>query len=51
MNRGQDVWDESVQGVAMYKVVIKLKKLKGSLNALNREKISNILIMKLRFLS
>ncbi|XP_010677834.1 uncharacterized protein LOC104893424 [Beta vulgaris subsp. vulgaris] len=38
LDRVQEVWQEDIQGVPMFRIVKKLKKLKGSLKELNKEK-------------
>lgn len=42
MDKVQGVWRDRVQGVPMYQVVTKLKKLKSVLKELNKRKFSNI---------
>lgn len=42
MPKVQKVWHEDVRGVKMYKVIHKLKRLKGVLKKLNRNKFSDV---------
>lgn len=42
MPKVQEVWHEAVRGVKMYKVIHKLKRLKGVLKKLNRNKFSDV---------
>lgn len=42
ISRVQEVWQEYIQGVSMFKTATKLKRLKKSLKELNRDKFADI---------